>query len=160
LITLLTESDKETLEVGRLLGARLGRGMFVGLSGDLGGGKTTITRGIARGLGIEAAITSPTFQLLREYEGRERLYHFDFYRLGGESDLLDLDIIECLRDGVVVAEWADMFSVPDVDEYLIVKFYWEGENRRRIEFAGASAGAGGILEEIEPDLRKFGLKKA
>ena len=144
---IITGSVEETVGLGRLIGENAARGLFVGLSGDLGGGKTTLTRGIARGMGVEGDITSPTFQLLREYAGRERLFHFDFYRLESGADLLDLDIAGCLDSGVVVAEWAERFDVPGADNFILMRLDWEGENRRRIALTGAS-GAGTALAAI------------
>jgi len=144
----MTESAEETERLGRLLGGRAGRGLFIGLSGDLGGGKTTLTRGIARGLGITANITSPTFQLVREYVGRERLFHFDFYRLDTGADLLDLDILGCLAEGVVVAEWSERFDVPGADDKLLMRLEWESENLRRIGITGAAGAGARLLEEL------------
>lgn len=151
--TVTTNSAGETEQIGRRLGELASRGLFIGLSGDLGGGKTTITRGIARGLGINANITSPTFQLVREYAGRERLFHFDFYRLDAEADLLDLDILGCLADGVVVAEWSERFEVPGADDKLLLRLEWESENRRRIEINGAG-GSGSALSDYLLSINK------
>ena len=154
-ITLITGSADETEEVGLLLGAGLERGMFVGLSGELGGGKTTLTRGIARGMGIRADVTSPTFQLVREYNGRERLYHFDFFRLASGCDLLDLDIAGCLEKGIVVAEWAEKFDVVDAVRFIRIRFGWEGENRRRIEFTGGSPEGCLLLDSLARDIERY-----
>ncbi len=144
-----------TEHLGRLIGERATRGLFVGLSGDLGGGKTTLTRGIARGLGVDAAVTSPTFQLVREYGGRERLFHFDFYRLESGADLLDLDIRGCLADGVVVAEWSERFEVPDAESFIMMRLEWEGENERRIEITGAAGDGARLLDSLNGRLAEF-----
>lgn len=152
-MTLTTESAAETEKIGRLIGGRLERGMFVGLIGELGGGKTTLARGIARGLGVGANVTSPTFQLIREYAGRERLFHFDFYRLESARELLDLDLAGCLENGVVVAEWAEKFDVPDAASFFRIRFEWEGENRRRLEFTGASPDCARLLDSIVKDIK-------
>ena len=149
-----TRSAEETARLGRAIGERAGRGLFVGLSGDLGGGKTTLTQGIARGLGIEGNITSPTFQLVREYAGRERLFHFDFYRLESGADLLDLEIGGCLRDGVVVAEWSERFEVPDAEHFILMRLDWLSENGRRIEFTAAAGGGARLLEDLLSVLKK------
>jgi tRNA threonylcarbamoyladenosine biosynthesis protein TsaE len=146
--TIETGDVEETVGLGRAIGELAGRGLFIGLSGDLGGGKTTLTQGIARGLGIEGNITSPTFQLVREYAGRERLFHFDFYRLESGADLLDLEIGVCLRDGVVVAEWSERFEVPDAEHYILLRLDWESENQRRIGFTAAAGDGGKLLDEV------------
>ncbi len=106
---ILIKNEKETMEFGLSLAGRLKPGDVVALSGDLGAGKTTLTKAIAKGLGIKSQITSPTFLLLQEYkEGRMPLYHFDVYRLNGADDLFELGFEDYLfGDGVCVIEWAD-----------------------------------------------------
>jgi tRNA threonylcarbamoyladenosine biosynthesis protein TsaE len=151
--TIASGSAKETVLLGKLIGELAARGLFVGLSGDLGGGKTTLTQGIARGLGIQGNITSPTFQLMREYEGRERLFHFDFYRLESGADLFDLDIAGCLREGVVVAEWSERFDVPEAEHYVLLRLEWESENSRRFEITAAAGDGEHLLKTL---LLKFG----
>jgi tRNA threonylcarbamoyladenosine biosynthesis protein TsaE len=98
----------EMLLLGEKLGELLVGGEVILLNGELGSGKTTLTRGIGRGLGIERGVRSPTFQLLREYPGRLKLHHADLYRIGGmaEADELGLDELPN-RDGVLVVEWAE-----------------------------------------------------
>jgi tRNA threonylcarbamoyladenosine biosynthesis protein TsaE len=146
--TMITGSAEETVKLGRALGELAGRGLFIGLSGDLGGGKTTLTQGLARGLGVEENVTSPTFQLVREYAGRERLFHFDFYRLESGADLFDLDIAGCLMEGVVVAEWSERFDVPDAEDFILMRLDWESENARRIGITAAAGGGERLLESL------------
>lgn len=102
------KNEQETAAFGRALSERLVPGSVVALSGDLGVGKTTLTKAIAAGLGIKSQITSPTFLLLQEYkEGRMPLYHFDVYRLSGSEDMYELGFEDYLfGDGVCVIEWA------------------------------------------------------
>ncbi|HOX28435.1 MAG TPA: tRNA (adenosine(37)-N6)-threonylcarbamoyltransferase complex ATPase subunit type 1 TsaE [bacterium] len=157
MIRIETESAAQTAEIGALLGAVLPRGMFVGLSGDLGGGKTTFTQGLARGLGVRGNVTSPTFQLVREYKGRERLFHFDFYRLDSGSDLLDLDIPACLKEGVVAAEWADLFEVPDIDQFILMQFTWTGEECRFIDVISCSEQGSELMNKLVSE-KQFGAK--
>lgn len=105
-----TNSAEETVELGRRLAQRFDVGDCVGLIGDLGAGKTVLVRGIAAGLGLadERLVSSPTYVLVQEYEGRVRLYHVDLYRLtAAEDELADLGVEEMLTDGVVVIEWAN-----------------------------------------------------
>ena len=94
-----TTSPEETSQVGRLLGDVCQGGETILLEGDLGAGKTTFTQGLAAGLGVDAAVVSPTFIILREYDGRLPLYHFDFYRLEGTGRAVDLEFDEYLRAG-------------------------------------------------------------
>ena len=89
----LTRSEEETEALGRRLGEKLMPGSLVAYTGDLGAGKTAFTRGLARGLGVTERVTSPTFNIVNEYEGgRLPLFHFDLYRLGGEEELFDIGV--------------------------------------------------------------------
>lgn len=110
--TFVTNSDEETEQVAQRLAATLQRGDVLLLSGDLGAGKTTFVRGLARGLAIDQEeVSSPTFTLLHEYKGgRLTLYHADLYRLT-RSATEDLGLEETgLRDGVLAIEWPDRLS--------------------------------------------------
>jgi len=102
---------EETHALGRELGEAAGPGEVIALLGDLGAGKTTLTQGIVRALGYEQEVTSPTFSLVQEYRGgRLEIFHFDFYRVEEEHELLDLgwdDYLE--RGGVVIVEWPSLF---------------------------------------------------
>lgn len=108
-IKICTASPRETEEVGVKIGMQCKEGDVFAFFGDLGAGKTALTRGIARGLGIEEPVTSPTFTIVNEYlEGRIPLFHFDLYRLSGEEELFDLGFEEYFqRNGVCVVEWSE-----------------------------------------------------
>lgn len=122
------KSEKEVEELGLVLANRLGPGSVVALSGELGTGKTTFTKAIAKGLGITDLITSPTFTIIHEYKGgRLPLYHFDVYRIDEEEQFHNLGYEEYFYgDGVCVIEWADK-----IEEYLPV-----GAMRIRISYGG------------------------
>lgn len=106
--TFLLRDREETRRWGEALGALLQPGDVLALVGDLGAGKTTLTRALARGLGISTPVTSPTFTLLQEYAGRIPMFHIDAYRLDRPEDLIDLGFEDYLeREGVMVVEWAD-----------------------------------------------------
>lgn len=98
-------------EFGKVVGSRLVAGDVVALVGDLGAGKTHLAQGIAVGLGYDGEVTSPTFALVNEYEGRDcSVYHFDIYRMESADELLEIGWEDYLEsDGVVVMEWADKF---------------------------------------------------
>lgn len=101
-----TTSEAATIALGKHLGERAFDGAIITLNGDLGAGKTTITKGIALGLGITATVTSPTFTIMKQYDGRLRLTHIDAYRLVGIG--FDGDIEEAMyQPGVSVIEWSD-----------------------------------------------------
>lgn len=103
-----TASVEETTELGMKLGRILRKGDTVCLTGELGTGKTAFTSGIARSLGIGGYITSPTFTLVNEYEGKLPLYHFDVYRISGAGEMLETGYDEYVGgDGVTVIEWAE-----------------------------------------------------
>lgn len=99
-----------TFGLGREIGKSAKAGGVIALVGDLGAGKTTLTQGIVEGLGYREEVTSPTFTLVREYlGGRLEVFHFDFYRVENEQELLDLgwdDYLE--RGGLVIVEWPDL----------------------------------------------------
>jgi tRNA threonylcarbamoyladenosine biosynthesis protein TsaE len=105
---LLTYAPEDTAELGRKLGGLLLAGDLICLIGELGAGKTSFAQGVARGLGVEGQVRSPSFTLIHEYYGRLPLYHLDLYRLNDPSELEDLGYEEYFYgDGVALVEWAD-----------------------------------------------------
>jgi tRNA threonylcarbamoyladenosine biosynthesis protein TsaE len=132
--TITTQSDVATREVGRALSALVAPGDVIVLSGDLGAGKTQLTKGLAVGLGVAEAVTSPTFNILLVHEGRIPLYHFDLYRLEFAGQLDDLDYWGTLEaDGVSVVEWGDRFVEAIPRECLIVRMLITGDDARALE---------------------------
>jgi tRNA threonylcarbamoyladenosine biosynthesis protein TsaE len=129
-----TESDADTRAVGRALAPLVMPGDVVVLSGDLGAGKTQLTKGLATGLGVSDSVTSPTFNLLLVHEGRIPLYHFDLYRLEHPEQLDDLDYWGTLEaDGVSVVEWGDRFAEAIPDECVVVRIRITGDDTRALE---------------------------
>ena len=124
-----TAGPEETEVLGEELGRRLRKGDLVLLKGELGAGKTTFVRGIARGLGSEALVASPSFQLVRVYPGRIALAHVDLYRLESHSELAELGLDELLDAGAVVVEWGDRIEAPDA---AVVVIEHRGGNHRLI----------------------------
>ena len=128
---LRTRSAAETEAVAEELATRLEPGDLLLLAGDLGAGKTTFVRGLARGLGSSVPVQSPTFQLVRIYPGRIQLAHLDLYRLETAGELGDLGLEDLLEAGVVAVEWGDRlrleharttrirFEAPSPDERVI-----------------------------------------
>lgn len=132
-------SPEATERLGRLLGSLLFPGAVVALNGPLGAGKTFLTRATALGLGIpdERAVTSPTYVLIQEYQGRLPIYHFDLYRLPTGRDFLDLGAGEYLEgEGVCLIEWADKFPTCLPEERLEIRLDPRGESSRQIELTG------------------------
>ena len=104
----LSHSPEETEHIGEMLGRRLRPGTVVAYRGGLGMGKTSFTRGLARGLGCAGRVTSPTFTIVNEYDGATPLFHFDMYRLGSSDELFDIGWEDYLtRGGVCAVEWSE-----------------------------------------------------
>jgi len=109
MIKIKTQSTEETETAGFCLGRIIAAGDTVSLDGGLGSGKTSFTRGIARALGFEGHVTSPTFTIVNEYNGLIPLYHFDVYRLNSSDELLNTGFEDYLDEsGIIVVEWADL----------------------------------------------------
>ena len=142
-----------TEKLGLLLGRHLKDGDVLCLSGDLGAGKTLLSRGIATSLGVEPeAVTSPTFAIMNVYEGRElEVRHFDLYRLNRPEELEDIGFAEYAGgEGVTLIEWAELFSEQLPEEYLQVVLRHEGAGRRAVlEDHGQRYEQ--LLEEVEKD---------
>ena len=133
-LTVLTSSTEATQALGAALAPLVRPADVVLLTGDLGAGKTQLTKGLAAGLGVPEPITSPTFNILLVHEGRLPLYHFDLYRLERAEDLEDLDYFGTLEaDGVAVVEWGDRFSEALPRDGLVLALHIEGDEERRIE---------------------------
>ncbi|MDD5476393.1 MAG: tRNA (adenosine(37)-N6)-threonylcarbamoyltransferase complex ATPase subunit type 1 TsaE [Syntrophales bacterium] len=154
-IELVSKSLEETLSIGRIIGEQADSGKVVALIGELGAGKTSITQGIAEGLGVPDAyyVTSPTFTLINEYPGRLPLYHFDVYRLSGSHELDDLGYEDYFfGEGLVVIEWAEklMESLPD-NTLFIHMDRLNDDNERRLRFSRRSGSEvfGSLKEALE-----------
>jgi len=136
-------SAETTRNFGSAIGRELRRGDVVLLNGDLGAGKTTLTQGIAVGLGVDEPVQSPTFTLVAEHEGHDangnalRFYHLDLYRLRDEADLESFGYDQYLEpaDGVSVIEWPERAGIWLPDRYLLVDLLIEGPDRRRLRIA-------------------------
>ncbi|CAM4166079.1 tRNA (adenosine(37)-N6)-threonylcarbamoyltransferase complex ATPase subunit type 1 TsaE [Treponema peruense] len=111
-MTYITHSAQETVDLGEKIGSLLKSGDVIAMTGTLAAGKTTITKGIAKALGITDVVTSPTFCLISEYEGTKMpLYHMDVYRLDGPEDFINLGVEDMLDgDGVCIVEWSAKVS--------------------------------------------------
>ncbi|MDR2766773.1 MAG: tRNA (adenosine(37)-N6)-threonylcarbamoyltransferase complex ATPase subunit type 1 TsaE [Treponema sp.] len=132
-----TGAPYETEALGEALAGVLRSGNVVALSGSLGAGKTTFTRGIARGLGIEEETTSPTYTIISEYEGVLPLNHIDAYRLGGERDFYEIGGEEVIGGGgVSVVEWPEKISGALPAESVMVSISVLEDGRREIAIRG------------------------
>lgn len=129
-----TYSEKETIEIAQNFESEKFPNMIICLDGDLGSGKTVFTKGFAHALGIDENITSPTFNIIKEYTtGEMPLYHMDVYRLDGNSDGIGIEEY-FTKGGVVIIEWADTIADILPDERLDIKFKVVDENSRVLKF--------------------------
>jgi tRNA threonylcarbamoyladenosine biosynthesis protein TsaE len=136
--TFISHSPAETESLGERWGRAAQRGLIIGLSGELGAGKTQLVKGIARGLGLTARVHSPTFTLVNEYGGgRLRLFHLDLYRLETRGQIMSAGLEEFLQpDGVTVIEWAERIADCGlrIADWKNVKIEVIGEMERRIVY--------------------------
>ncbi|MBE6042110.1 MAG: tRNA (adenosine(37)-N6)-threonylcarbamoyltransferase complex ATPase subunit type 1 TsaE [Clostridiales bacterium] len=131
--TINISSEAETRELGLRIADALEPGDIIALVGDLGTGKTALTRYIAEGLGVTEEVNSPTFTIVKEYRsGRIPLFHFDVYRLSSGSELLDIGAEDYLDDGgVSVIEWADIVADVLPENALVVSLEYAGSGGER-----------------------------
>ena len=123
-------NDQETREIGFKLGKLLKPGSIVCLIGDLGAGKTTMTQSLAEALEVDDYITSPTFTIVNQYEGKMPLYHFDVYRIGCSEEMYDIGFEEYINgDGVCIIEWANIIEDILPNEYLKIELNYKDMGR-------------------------------
>lgn len=128
-----TKTSNETIALGEKIGSFLKKGDIIALKGSLAAGKTTITKGIARSLGIDEDVTSPTFTLISEYEGKIPLYHFDVYRLDTIEDFINLGSEELLYgNGVCIIEWSEKIFSELPDYTISIHLETLSDNSRKI----------------------------
>ena len=144
---MISHNETELIALGKQLGKLLEKQDVIILSGDLGAGKTTFTKGIAKGLGIDQMIKSPTYTIVREYEGRLPLYHLDVYRIGNDPDSIDLDDF-LFGDGATIIEWGELIEPSLSDAYLKI-FIRKLEDGRELDFEAHGARAEALLASFE-----------
>jgi len=140
------------MRLGKRLGRLLEPGDVVALVGDLGTGKTQFIKGLAEGLGVGKAtyVSSPSFTLINEYQGRIPLYHIDLFRLASEKEVEGLGLEEYFRgNGITAIEWADKVSSLLPDELLWVKILYKGEHTRSLEILAKGDRYQRILKGFE-----------
>lgn len=162
MLTLTSASPADTSALAEILADLAGPGDVLVLVGDLGAGKTAFSKAYGKALGVAEPMTSPTFTLAREYEGRLRLHHLDVYRLEHMAEVLDLDLPELLDSGgVVLIEWGDAILPMLPADYLEVRFtFGDGDDDRVISLAPTGPrwlGRGEALEKACHD--RFTISK-
>lgn len=139
-IKVITKSPEETMLVAEKFGRSLTKSCVISLEGDLSAGKTTFAKGFAKGIGINQNITSPTFTILNEYEGKKmNLYHFDMYRIKSIDEALALGFEEYFDQnnlkGIVLVEWASNVQGLLPNEYYHIDFSKLSDEERKIEIS-------------------------
>ena len=143
---MLSRNENELISIGENLGSVCQAGQVILLSGNLGAGKTTLVKGIAKGLGIEQMIKSPTYTIVREYEGRLPLFHLDVYRIGDDPDSIDLDDF-LFGDGITVIEWGELLDLSLFDDYLRI-YIEKVEEGHSLSFEAFGRQSQSLLAEI------------
>ena len=151
----LSRSTDQTMRLGKAIARHALPGDIICLSGDLGSGKTVLAKGIAQGLGIDKSeVISPTFVLLRQYEGRLPLFHFDFYRLQTAADIAGLGYEEFLYgNGVSVIEWPGRMRTLLPRQHLLVELSVRGQLQRLMRLRAFGARYEKLIKDIDEDTR-------
>lgn len=145
----VTHSTEETHLLGKKLGEIVKENMVILLDGDLGAGKTTLTQGIALGLGVKRNVTSPTFNIQKIYHGtRMNLYHIDAYRLEGIQQDLGFDEF-FYDDGLTVMEWSQFMKYLIPEAYLMVSIHLLEDGSREFVFDANGKAYEALLEELK-----------
>jgi tRNA threonylcarbamoyladenosine biosynthesis protein TsaE len=156
-LQITTGSPGETEALGASIGSLLQPGSFLALQGDLGGGKTCLTRGVVASLAPQSAHlgASPTYAIMSCYPGNTPVYHFDFYRLTGDDDIAELGFEEFFYgDGVCVVEWSERLVELIPDDVLTLLFEYAGDDRRLITITSSGQKSGTVLEQLAEKFQK------
>ncbi len=148
-LTFQCSSPRQTIRLGRRIGRLLQAGDVVALQGELGAGKTTLTKGLALGCGFREPdrVASPTFVIEHVYPGRLTVFHIDAYRLRGAEDLLALSWEEC-EDGVRVVEWAEKVSSLFPKDHLRIELALSGVDARTITLVPLGPRSGELVQAL------------
>lgn len=131
--TYISHSEEQTEKIAFTLAEALTGGEVIAFTGDLGAGKTCFTKGIAKGIGYNGIVTSPTFAIVNEYSGGKfPLYHFDMYRISSWDDLYSTGFFDYLTNGIIAAEWSENISAALPDNTIFVNIEKIDENTRKI----------------------------
>lgn len=148
-LRLISSHPSATRAFGERLGAAAAAGDVIALSGPLGAGKTELARGVARGLGVVGPVSSPTFVLIAEHEGRLPLFHLDCYRLTGPQDALGAGLLDERRaDGVTVVEWAERLGTALPPGRLEIRLDGSGDDPRSLACRATDARHARLLEAV------------
>lgn len=156
-LQITTGSSGETEELGATVGSLLKPGSFLALRGDLGGGKTCLTRGVVASMAPQSVhlVASPTYAIMNCYPGDTPVYHFDFYRLAGDDDIAELGFEEFFYgDGVCVVEWSERLAELIPDDVLTLLFEYAGDDRRLITITSSGQRSDNVFEQLTERLQQ------
>lgn len=145
----ITETAEQTKELGKRLGEKVGPGTVVALNGPLGAGKTVLTKGLAQGLDVASTVTSPSFTIIVEHEGRIPLRHIDLYRTGSDEELELFGFGELTSgDCVTVIEWGEKAATFLDEDHILISFSILPDGKREIDVSGPTDVLGKLEEEL------------
>lgn len=150
-LTLISQSGRQTFGMGEHLGKLLDRGVVIALTGELGAGKTTFVKGLAKGLGVPDTfyVTSPTYTIMNEYPGRLDLCHMDLYRLGTSDELDYIGFYEMITpERVVVIEWPEIIERGTLVFDISIAISTDRGMNRKISFTASGHGASKVLSNL------------
>ena len=155
MFTCTSHSPEETAGLACKVAQKIREGPVLCLEGDLGAGKTLFVRSLAKTLGVEGEVTSPTFNLMNVYEGICPIFHFDLYRLETEEELDDIGFYEYTEDpeGIVLIEWPDKFPEEMPEDYVLVHLEKVQDQERQLTFGCHGLKHRGFLEELEKSVK-------
>ncbi|OHB50387.1 MAG: tRNA (adenosine(37)-N6)-threonylcarbamoyltransferase complex ATPase subunit type 1 TsaE [Planctomycetes bacterium GWF2_40_8] len=151
-----TGEVEQTIELGNLIGSLLRAGDVVALIGQLGAGKTYITKGIAEGLGVKdrKEVTSPSFVLVKQYMGRVPIYHFDAYRLRSPDEMYDIDCVGFFwGNGISIVEWADKVMECLPDDFIKITIETVGQTSRDIHISYKGERYRNFMEDFKEKIK-------
>ena len=136
MVKFISSSASETENIGKKLAKKLKRTEVIALFGGLGAGKTAFTRGLSEGLGFEDGVSSPTFALVHEYEGKFPIFHFDMYRVTTYDDLYSTGFFDYIGNGILVIEWSENIEGVLPNDAIRITIKPLSENEREITISG------------------------
>lgn len=151
MLTCVTHSPEETAHLAGTIGKIIREGTVICLDGELGVGKTLFVRAIARTLGVESDVTSPTFNLMNIYDAACPIVHFDLYRITSEEELEDIGFYEYAEatEGIVLIEWAEKFPDAMPADHLSVRIEALNDEERQFTFVAKGKKSRALLEELK-----------
>ena len=151
MLTCVTHSPEETAHLAGTIGKIIREGTVICLDGELGVGKTLFVRALARALGVESDVTSPTFNLMNIYEAACPIVHFDLYRITSEEELEDIGFYEYAEatEGIVLIEWAEKFPDAMPADHLSVRIEALNDEERQFTFVAKGKKSRALLEELK-----------